>query len=76
MHLALFVPWERFQGQPADDIPRVWQSFEERLNDRIRLYVRNIALLRVSAKDAWADRKLQGLDENFEDIVDAHAFGD
>ena len=76
MHLALFVPWEMFQGKPANDIPGLWRSFEERLSDRIRSYVRNIALLRVSAEDARADRKVQGLDQDFEEIVDTHAFGD
>ena len=76
MHLALFVPWEKFQDDPADDIPRLWQSFEEMLSDRIRSYVRNIALLRVSADDARVDSKLQGVDQDFEEVVDAHAFGD
>jgi hypothetical protein len=72
----LFVPWERCQDEPADDISGLWRRFEERLSDRVRSYVRNIALLRVSADDARADRKMQGLDQDFEDIVDAHAFGD
>ncbi|KAL6406058.1 hypothetical protein AUP68_10619 [Ilyonectria robusta] len=76
LHLVLFVPWERFQGEPADDIPGLWRRLQERLSDRVRSYVRNIALLRVSAEDARTDRKLQGLDEDFEEIVDTHAFGD
>ncbi|KAH8659484.1 hypothetical protein BGZ61DRAFT_292883, partial [Ilyonectria robusta] len=76
LHLVLFVPWERFQGEPADDIPGLWRRFQEMLSDRVRSYVRNIALLRVSAEDARADRKLQGLDQDFEEIVDADAFGD
>lgn len=75
LHLALFVPWEKFQSEPADvNIPRLWQSFAKRLNDRLRSYVRNIALLRVSAEDARADQKLQGLEQDFEDMVDTHAF--
>ncbi len=73
LHLALFVPWETFQDQPADDIQRLWQSFQGQLSDRIRSYVRNIALLRVSADDARADRKLQGLDEESDDDVDVAA---
>jgi hypothetical protein len=76
LHLALFVPWEKFQGEPADDIPRLWRRFQEQLNDRVRSYVHNITLLRVSVEDARADRKIQGLDQDFEEIVDAHAFGD
>lgn len=73
MHLALFVPWERFRGEPADDIPGLWQRFEESLSDRVRSYVRNIALLRVSAEDARIDSKLQGMDPDFEEVVDIHA---
>jgi hypothetical protein len=76
LHLALFVPWERFQGEPADDIPGLWRSFEGQLGNRIRSYVRNISLLRVSADDARANRKLQGLEEESDDIADANAFGD
>jgi len=74
LHLALFIPWERFQDEPADDIPSLWRSFEERLTGRLRSHVRNIALLRLSAEDARADRKLQGLDQDFEETVDVHAF--
>ncbi|KAG7000807.1 ATP-dependent DNA helicase PIF1 [Fusarium oxysporum f. sp. conglutinans] len=76
LHFALFVPWEKFQGEPADDIPRLWRRFQEQLSDRVRSYVHNITLLRVSVEDARADRKIQGLDQDFEEIVDAHAFGD
>jgi hypothetical protein len=76
LHLALFVPWERFLGEPADDIPGLWRSLEGQLGSRIRSHVRNIALLRVSADDARADRKLQGLEEESEDIVDGYDFGD
>lgn len=77
LHLALFVPWEKFQSEPADDnISRLWRSFAESLSDRLRSYVRNIALLRVSADDARADRTMQGLDQEFEDMVDTHAFED
>lgn len=77
LHLALFVPWERFQKEPAhDNISRLWRSFAESLGDRLRSYVRNIALLRVSADDARGDRKMQGIDEEFEDTADTHAFED
>ena len=62
LHLALFVPWGRFRNEPADDIPRLWRFFEERLDDRIRSNIRNIALLRVSAEDARVDNKLRGMD--------------
>jgi len=30
----------------------------------------------VFAEDAWADRKLQGLDPDFEEVVDVYTFGD
>jgi hypothetical protein len=76
LHLALFVPWEAFQGELADDIPGLWQSLEGQLSARIRSHVRNIALLRVSADDARADRKLQGLEEESENVVDGFDFGD
>jgi hypothetical protein len=76
LHLALFVPWERFQGEPADDVLGLWRSLEGQLGARIRSHVQNIALLRVSADDARADRKLQGLEEEHDDIADADAFGD
>ena len=46
------------------------------LSDRVRSYIRNITLLRVSADDARVDSKLQGIGQDFEDVVDAHAFGD
>src|SRR5687768_13722548 len=76
LHLALFVPWERFRGEPADDIPGLWRTVEGQLTGRIRSHVRNIALLRVSAEDARADRKLQGLKHECEDIVEAFDFAD
>jgi len=44
--------------------------------DRIRSHVRNIALLRVSADDARADRKLQGLEEEPDGMADAHVLDD
>jgi len=72
----LFVPWEKFQGEPADNILGLWRRFEETLSNRVRSYVRNITLLRVSVEDARADRKLQGLDQDFEELVDMHTFGD
>jgi hypothetical protein len=74
LYLALFVPWERFQSEPADDIPGAWRTLEESLSVRIRSHVRNIALLCVSAEDARADPKLQAMDQDFAEIVDAHAF--
>ncbi|KAK4233381.1 hypothetical protein C8A03DRAFT_38916 [Achaetomium macrosporum] len=76
LHLALFVPWEEYQGEPTDDVPGLWRSLERQLGARIRSHVRNIALLRVLADDACADRKLQGLEEEPEDLVDAVDFGD
>lgn len=76
LHLALFVPWERFQDEPGDDIPRLWRSFEERLSGRVRSYVQNIALLRVSAEDTRADSKLRGVGQDSEELVDAHALDD
>src|SRR5689334_16544801 len=76
LHLALFVPWERFQSEPADNIQGLWRSFERQLGYRIRSYVRNVALLRVSVDDARTDRKLQGLDQDSENTVDAYDFGD
>ncbi|KAK3292042.1 uncharacterized protein B0H64DRAFT_307521, partial [Chaetomium fimeti] len=74
LHLALFVPWERFQAGPADDIPGLWRSLEGHLGARLRSHVQNIALLRVSADDARADRKLQGLEQESEDVVDGFDF--
>ncbi|KAH7190414.1 hypothetical protein DER44DRAFT_753229 [Fusarium oxysporum] len=65
-----------FKASQQDDIPRLWRRFQEQLSDRVRSYVHNITLLRVSVEDARADRKIQGLDQDFEEIVDAHAFGD
>jgi hypothetical protein len=76
LHLALFVPWERFDGEPTDDLPGLWRSFEGQLGARIRSHVQNIALLRISADDARADRKLQGLEEEPDDCVDADGFGE
>lgn len=76
LHLALFVPWERFQGEPADNIPGLWRSLEGQLGARIRPHVRNIALLRVSADNTRTDRKLQGLEQEPENILDAFDFGD
>jgi len=49
---------------------------EERLNDRIYSYVRNIVLLYIFIEDVWADCKLQDLDQDFEKIVDIYIFGD
>ena len=49
--------------------------FEKLLSDKIRSYVRNITLLHVSADDAWVDSKLQGIDQDFKEVMDAHAFG-
>ncbi|EAQ86138.1 predicted protein [Chaetomium globosum CBS 148.51] len=66
----------RFQAEPADDIPGLWRSLEGQLGARIRSHFQNIALLRVSADDARADRKLQGLEEDSEDAVDGLDFGD
>jgi hypothetical protein len=42
--------------------------------DRVHSCVQNIALLRVSADDARADGKLQGLDQDFDETVDVHVF--
>ncbi|KAK8859546.1 hypothetical protein PGQ11_010280 [Apiospora arundinis] len=75
LHLALFVPWERFASEGTGDLPALWRLFEEGLSDRLRFHVRNIALLRVSADDAAADRKLRGFDQDFEEIVDPQALG-
>jgi len=50
-------PAEHYHSLRLADISRLWRSFEEILSDRIRSYVRNIALLRVSAEDARADRR-------------------
>lgn len=66
----------RFQAEPADDIPGLWRSLEGQLGARIRSHVQNIALLRVSADDARADRKMQGLEQENEDVVDGFDFED
>lgn len=75
LHLALFVPWEKFVSETVDDIPVLWRLFEEGLSDRLRFHVHNIALLRASADDAAADRKHRGFDQDFEEIVDPQALG-
>jgi len=49
--------------------------FEKLISDKVRSYVRNITLLHVSADDARVDSKLQGIDQDFKEVVDAHAFG-
>ncbi|KAK8118347.1 uncharacterized protein PG998_002973 [Apiospora kogelbergensis] len=36
LHLALFVPWEKFVSETVDDIPVLWRLFEEGLSDRLR----------------------------------------
>ncbi|KAK8869416.1 ATP-dependent DNA helicase PIF1 [Apiospora arundinis] len=60
----------------ADDITELWRTFEGALSERLRFHVRNIILLRVSSDDATADRKLRGLDEDFEELVDIGPLGD
>lgn len=74
MHLALFVPWADFQSMPADDVEGTWKSFAVALKPRIQSCVRNIALLRASAEDARADRKLQGRAGGIEEPVDNDGF--
>ncbi|KAK6841034.1 ATP-dependent DNA helicase PIF1 [Apiospora arundinis] len=77
IHLALFVPWEEFQNEAAHHIPGLWRSVEAGLGERTRAHVRNIALLRVSADDASADRRLQGLEEDVDDEwIEAYAPGE
>ena len=76
LHLALFVPWEKFQNEPADSIPGLWPVFEAQLSDRVRSNVRNIALPRISAEDTRADQKLQGIDKDIDEAIDTHALGD
>ena len=72
LHLALFVLWESFQDKPADDILGLWGLFEESLSNRVLSYVRNVALLRISAEDACTDNKLRGMDHDSEEVVDKH----
>ena len=79
LHLALFVPWERFSGEAlseVDDISRIWKSLGGGLSDRIRSHVQNISLLRVSAEDARADCRPQNMDEDFVDVVNSQTNGD
>ncbi|KAK8093142.1 uncharacterized protein PG998_014543 [Apiospora kogelbergensis] len=56
-----------------NDISGLWRRHEERLDERLRFHVRNVALLRVSVEDAAANRKLRGLNEDFEDTIDTQA---
>ncbi len=54
----------------------LWRVFEARLGERVRSYVRNIALLRISAEDARADQKMQGIDKDSDEVIDTYALGD
>ncbi|KAJ6437906.1 ATP-dependent DNA helicase pfh1 [Purpureocillium lavendulum] len=60
LHLALFVPWERFLPTMQGDIADLWLGHEASLCRRLRFHVSNISLLTKSAEDARKDAKLWG----------------
>ncbi|XP_044714513.1 PIF1-like helicase domain-containing protein [Hirsutella rhossiliensis] len=52
LHLALFVPWEKFISESQGDITDIWTTHRSGLCPRLRFHVSNIGLLRKSAEDA------------------------
>ncbi|CAI6092360.1 unnamed protein product [Clonostachys chloroleuca] len=58
LHLALFVPWERFVSDTHSDIADIWLGYEASLCRRLRFHVSNISLLSKSAEDARKDARL------------------
>ncbi|KAM5344579.1 hypothetical protein ACJ41O_013114 [Fusarium nematophilum] len=70
LHLALFVPWEKFLSETHPDITGIWQNFADTLCARLRLCVANISLLRRSAEDARKDARLWASRSEGDDTVD------
>jgi len=57
-------------GIPVDKLLKAWQDRHERLDDRIKSYVENISLLRISAEDAKRDAKRWANCSDGDDTVD------
>ncbi|KAG7408961.1 ATP-dependent DNA helicase PIF1 [Fusarium oxysporum f. sp. raphani] len=70
LHLALFVPWEKFLSEIHSDITSIWQSLAATLCPRLRSHVANISLLRKSAEDARKDARLWASRSEGDDTVD------
>ncbi|RSL78064.1 hypothetical protein CEP52_017666, partial [Fusarium oligoseptatum] len=70
LHLALFVPWEKFLSETHPDITGIWQNFADTLCARLRLCIANISLLRRSAEDARKDARLWASRSEGDDTVD------
>ncbi|KJZ68027.1 hypothetical protein HIM_12582 [Hirsutella minnesotensis 3608] len=70
LHLALFVPWERFLPTTQGDITDIWLRHEASLCRRLRFHVSNISLLSKSAEDARKDAKLWASRSEGDDTVD------
>ncbi|KAJ6436458.1 L-fucose-proton symporter [Purpureocillium lavendulum] len=70
LHLALFVPWERFLPTMQGDIADLWLGHEASLCRRLRFHVSNISLLTKSAEDARKDAKLWASRSEGDDTVD------
>ncbi|KAM5529293.1 hypothetical protein FOXYSP1_17137 [Fusarium oxysporum f. sp. phaseoli] len=70
LHLALFVPWEKFLSETHPDITGIWQSFAANLCPRLGSHVANISLLRKSAEDARKDARLWANRSEGDDTVD------
>ncbi|KAH8743149.1 hypothetical protein F5883DRAFT_477354, partial [Diaporthe sp. PMI_573] len=71
LHLALFVPWERFLSNTHGDIADIWLGYEASLCRRLRSHVSNISLLSKSAEDARKDARLWASRSEGDDTVDA-----
>jgi hypothetical protein len=56
-HLALFVPWQKFESETSRDVDVIWAEHKTALKPRLAFVVDNIQLLRRSAEDARKDAK-------------------
>ncbi|XP_044714563.1 PIF1-like helicase domain-containing protein [Hirsutella rhossiliensis] len=70
LHLALFVPWEKFISESQGDITDIWTTHRSGLCPRLRFHVSNIGLLRKSAEDARKDAKLWASRSEGDDTID------
>jgi PIF1-like helicase len=58
LHLALFIPWEKFLNLDCHNLVSTWHKLLSTLKPRLQFYAKNISLLRKSVDDAKADIKL------------------
>ncbi|RSL75840.1 hypothetical protein CEP52_017823, partial [Fusarium oligoseptatum] len=70
LHLALFVPWDRFLSNTHGDVADIWLRYEASLCRRLRFHVSNISLLSKSAEDARKDARLWASRSEGDDTVD------